>query len=168
MLDAIAAVVTENPKITCVVIGSMPAFDETAAVQKKLAQTPGLAEHARLLPACSPDEVWEFLCAADIFAFTSHNEGMPNSLLEAMAVGVPAVAFAIPAVLEIENGSEGLIAVPPFDVTLFSKAILNLASSPDDRIRIGRLGRAQVMDRFMVQKNMAQAFERLSQLVKRC
>jgi glycosyltransferase involved in cell wall biosynthesis len=37
-----------------------------------------------------------------MFAFTSHHEGMPNSLLEAMAMGVPAIAFAIPPVVELE------------------------------------------------------------------
>jgi glycosyltransferase involved in cell wall biosynthesis len=168
LLDAISAVIAKDPKITCVVIGSAPAFDETTAIQKKLAQTPGLTEHVRLLPACSPDKIWEFLCAADVFAFTSHHEGMPNSLLEAMAMGVPAVAFAIPAILEIENGSGGLIAVPPFDVMLFSKAILELAASPDNRIQIGQQGRAQVMDRFMVRKNMTHALERLSRLVMQC
>ena len=63
----------------------MPAFDETNSVQKKLDQTPNLKERVKLLPACSPDQTWEYLCAADIFAFPSQQrfEGMPNSLLEA-------------------------------------------------------------------------------------
>jgi glycosyltransferase involved in cell wall biosynthesis len=167
LLEAISTSIDENSRITCLIIGSTPGFDETIAVQEMLMRMPRLANHVRLLPACSPDEVWEFLCAADIFAFASQQEGMPNSLLEAMAMGVPSVAFAIPSVLEIENGAGGLITVPTFDVRLFSKAIINLAAYPEDRIRIGQQGQAQVLDRFMVRKNMARALERLSRLVKR-
>jgi glycosyltransferase involved in cell wall biosynthesis len=120
----------------------------------------------RLLPACRPDQVWEYLCAADIFAFPSHNEGMPNSLLEAMAMGVPSIAFAIPSILEIDAGTEGIVTVPFKDTSRFADAILHLASSPEKRAQIGAKGKSQVMQRFMVRENMAVAIQELSQVVK--
>ena len=60
-------------------------------------------------------------------------------------MGVPAIAFAIPAVLEIEAGIGCLMTVKPLDVTLFSQVILQLADSPEERVSIGEKGRARVM-----------------------
>ena len=120
LLDAIALAAAKDPKICCVVVGSNPAFDETRAVNKALDKMAGSRQQIKLLPAVSPEEIWECLCAADIFAFTSHHEGMPNSLLEAMAMGLPSVAFAIPPVHEIESGTGAVVLVPPFDPALFA------------------------------------------------
>lgn len=167
LLDAVSLAVAKDARITCVLVGSSPAFDETFGVQKKLDETLGLSDHVRLLPACHPGKVWDYLCAADIFAFTSHSEGMPNSLLEAMAMGVPAVAFAIPPVSEIEAGTGAPVLVPPFDVGRFSEAIRHLATLPDRRVRVGVQGGNRVLNHFMVQKNMAIALDRLSVLAQK-
>lgn len=164
LLEAVSLATTQDPRVICILIGSNPAFDETNVVQKKLSELSELKQRVKLVPACSPDKVWQYLCAADIFAFPSHEEGMPNSLLEALAMGVPAIAFAIPPVQEIEAGTGGLILIPPFDSVLFAKAILHLATSPTDRIRIGQAGRTRVMDNFMVRKNMAEALSHLSRI----
>jgi glycosyltransferase involved in cell wall biosynthesis len=165
LINAVSLAASQDPRIYCVIVGSDPAFDETLAVRQKLAELPGIGQRMRLLPACSPDQVWEYLCAADIFAFTSYQEGMPNSLLEAMAMGVPAVAFAIPSVVELEAGTGAVLLVPPFNPMLFAEALARLAASAADRARIGKKGRAQVMARFMNRKNMASAIERLADAV---
>ena len=151
--------------MTCVLIGSSPAFDETHVVQKYLDARPALRHHINLLPVCPPDQVWEYLCAADIFAFTSHHEGMPNSLLEAMAMQVPALAFAIPPVVELEGATGGIVLVPPFDATMFGEALVRLAAMPDERSRIAAIGKNRVMERFMIRQNMAIALEQLARVV---
>ena len=166
LLHAVAHAATKNPKMTCVLVGSSPAFDETRSVQKMLDKMPNLRRHITLLPACPPEQVWEYLCAADLFAFTSHAEGMPNSLLEALAMGVPAVAFAIPPVVEIAAGTEGVLLVPPQDVTGLAEALVRLAAVPDERARRGAIGKNQVLERFMVHKNMAIALDRLTEVVR--
>jgi glycosyltransferase involved in cell wall biosynthesis len=88
---------------------------------------------------------------------------MPNSLLEALAMGVPAIAFAIPPVLELENRTGALIPIPPFEVELFAKAILRLSKSPHERIDVGERGRRTVLSRFLANKNMAIALKRIAQ-----
>jgi glycosyltransferase involved in cell wall biosynthesis len=164
LLEAISIAGGRNPRV---IVGSHAGFDETSAVQKTLDETPLLRGRVKLLPACRPDEVWEYLCAADIFAFPSHQrfEGMPNSLLEAMVMGVPAVAFASRPVLELEAGTGALLHVPAFHTELFAEAILQLATSSGDRFRMGENGRSLVLDRFMVRKNMTQALQWLTQKV---
>ena len=167
LLEALKLATPRDSRIRCVLVGSKPGFDDTALVQSKLHDMPSLSERVMLLPECSPHKVWEYLCAADIFAFPSHNEGMPNSLLEAMAMGVPAIAFGIPAILELEAGTGGLVLVPPFDCRQFADAILRFVACHDERSAIGEKGNALVVDRFMASKNMAEALRRLNQLVER-
>jgi teichuronic acid biosynthesis glycosyltransferase TuaC len=164
LIDAISLAASQDPRITCILVGSHPAFDETIAVQNYLDKVPAMKERVRLLPACSQHKVWEYLCAADIFAFPSSykGEGMPNSILEAMVMGLPSVAFAIPPVLEIEAGAGGLILVPPLDSRRLAEEILRLAASPDERTRLGEKGKQRVLEGFMVQTNMAEAIRRLA------
>lgn len=166
LFDAISLAAARDSRVTAVWVGSRPALDETEAVEARLHQIPGLRDRLRILPACSPDRVWELLCAADIFAFPSHAEGMPNSLLEAMSMGVPAIGFAIPPLKEIEAGTGCLVLVPPLDSVRFGEEILRLASDPGERARIGEIGRAQVMERFLIGRNMAAAFARISEIVE--
>jgi glycosyltransferase involved in cell wall biosynthesis len=156
----------EAANVTCLVVGSVPAFDETIAVQKVISASPALRKRVTLVPACKHEDVWEYLCAADIFTFSSHHEGMPNSLLEAMVMGLPAIAYGIPPILELEAGEGALMTVKPFDAAAFAQAIIDLAASSDARVDLGKRGRAKVLDRFMVRKNMAEALELIAGLVK--
>lgn len=167
LVRAISLAIAENNKIKCVLLGSNPAFDETAAVVRFMNKMPELQTHLLVVPACDHDEVWEYLSAADIFAFTSHHEGMPNSLLEAMAMGIPAVAFAIPPIREIERGTGGIVLVREMSSELFSQALLKLAHSPEERRRIGNIGRRLVEQNFMITSSMAEAVRRIDGLVKR-
>jgi glycosyltransferase involved in cell wall biosynthesis len=56
------------------------------------------------------DDVVDLYCAADIFVFASHREGLPIAPIEAMASGLPVVASDIPGCREeIEHGRSGLL-----------------------------------------------------------
>ena len=167
LLEAIALAASINSKIRCVLVGAKPAFDDANVVEKKLQENPRLSERVMLLPECRPDSIWENLCAADIFAFPSHNEGMPNSLLEAMAMALPAIAFAIPAVQELEAGTGSVVLVPPFDVRLFAEAIARVSTCPHQRRHVGAKAKSLVTERFLVRKNMAEALRRLKLVSER-
>ena len=167
LLEAVRLAAIQDRRVICAMVGSNTAFDDTKAVQKLLKKSPELKERILIVPACDPNHVWDYLWAADIFAFPSHSEGMPNSLLEAMVVGLAAIAFAIPPILEIEAGTGGLVTVPPLSAALFSEAILRLTKSSTERFLIGQKGKQQVEARFMVRKNMAEVISRLGQVVER-
>jgi glycosyltransferase involved in cell wall biosynthesis len=83
-----------------------------------------------------------------------------------MAMGVPAIAFAIPAIQELEAGTGSLLLVPPLNCDLLAEAILRLALRPDERTLVGEKGRALVLERFMIRKGMARALRKVTQLVE--
>ena len=164
--EAVLRAAEHNPKIRCAIIGSDPGFDETESLVARLYNRPGIDKIITLVPTCGPDRVWHYLCAADIFAFTSYREGMPNSLLEAMSMGVPAVAFAIPPVLEIDAKTGAIALVPPFDVRLFSERLEQLATSSWECAQIGEAGKREVLSRYMIRENTTLAFNHLQSLVR--
>jgi glycosyltransferase involved in cell wall biosynthesis len=167
LVNAVLLAAAIDTRIVCILVGANPAFDETNSVQKHLDRFPEMKQRIRVLPACSEDKVWEYLSAADVFAFTSHHEGMPNSLLEAMVMGVPSIAFAIPPVLEIEAGTGAVVLVPQLDSNLFAEALLSLVASPSERFQVGKRGKHRVIERFTARTNMAEAVGHLTQLVER-
>lgn len=72
-----------------------------------------------------------------IALLTSHTEGMPNTVLEAMAAGLPVIATDVGGCRElVEDGVTGRL-VPPRRPDLLAEAIAALAADPEFRVRAG-------------------------------
>jgi glycosyltransferase involved in cell wall biosynthesis len=85
---------------------------------------------------------------ADIFALTSRWEGLPLSILEAMAAGLPVVAAAVDGVPEaVVQGETGFL-VSPGDPDETRAALARLADDPELRTRLGRAGRRRAEELF--------------------
>ena len=162
LVQAFAQAADRDPRLRFVMVGADTAFDESESARSTARSFRSLDGRFSILPACPPEKIWDFLCAADIFAFASHSEGMPNSLLEAMALGLPAVAFAIPSVLEIEGGTGSLLTVPPFDCRGYAAKLLELSASASLRTQIGARAQEVVRSRFDISRNMAAALLHLT------
>ncbi len=86
--------------------------------------------------------------AADLFVMSSLWEGLPLVLLEAMAAGLPTVAFKIPGIDEvIENRVEGL-KIPVGDVEKLAGGLVELATSENCRLRMGAAAAETIRRRF--------------------
>jgi glycosyltransferase involved in cell wall biosynthesis len=97
----------------------------------------GIADRVRFLGMV--DDMSAVYARASLIVLSSNAEGMPVSLLEAAAFGVPAVATAVAGVPEvIEDGSTGVL-VPPGDPEALAAAIARLV---EDRATLGRMGAA--------------------------
>jgi glycosyltransferase involved in cell wall biosynthesis len=86
--------------------------------------------------------------AADIFALPSYGEGFPNSLVEAMALGLPSVATPVGAVPEIiADGVNGRL-IPLGDAKSLTAGIAMLASDRDLRMDMGLCAQRTVSERY--------------------
>ena len=96
---------------------------------------------------------------ADVFLLTSINEGIPLTVIEAMAAGLPVVATDVSGVAEVvRNGETGLLA-PSGDVESLARHVLRLTAS-EERERMGRAGRERAFSLFS-EDEMVAAYDRL-------
>jgi glycosyltransferase involved in cell wall biosynthesis len=90
---------------------------------------------------------------ADLFALPTHREGFPNTLLEAMAAGLPCVACPVGAVPEMLEGDAGRL-VPVGDAAALREALAALAASPELRLGLGARARRRVEERYTEERVM--------------
>ena len=96
------------------------------------------------------NQVSELLPAFDIFVMPSRVEGVPTSILEAMACGLPVIATNVGAVCEVvEQGTTGRV-VPAGNSAAIAQAIAELAEDPGLRAQMGALARQRAVERYDV------------------
>lgn len=126
----------------CAILGSGPRREEL----KALIRRHELEDRVWLLG--EQDDVASWLSAFDIFALPSLWEGLPNALLEAMALGLPCVASAVDGVPEaIEDRKSGLLVSPQSPKAL-AEALSVLVADENLRARLGEGARKTIAERF--------------------
>jgi colanic acid/amylovoran biosynthesis glycosyltransferase len=100
--------------------------------------------HGRLPSSAVRDRIQE----ADILLQPSVTEGIPTTVLEAMACGLPVVVTDCGGVREAVTDAEAGLVVPPRDPEAIAAALEALWRDPELRERMGRAGRARVESRF--------------------
>ncbi|MBF0376527.1 MAG: glycosyltransferase family 4 protein [Desulfamplus sp.] len=83
-----------------------------------------------------PEQVFKLYESTDIFILLSRHEGRPNTLLEAMASGLPCIATKLPGVCEVINKECGII-VDIDNPLQMVEAISELAKNPEKRKQMG-------------------------------
>jgi glycosyltransferase involved in cell wall biosynthesis len=105
----------------------------------------GVDERVFLLGKRGPDDVRALLQESHVLLLSSLSEGIANSALEGMAVGLAVVATHSGGMHEvITDGVEGLI-VPPRDPAAITEALRRLAADPGWRAALGQAARARVI-----------------------
>ena len=97
--------------------------------------------------------------AASLYVQASHQEGLPNAVLEAMASALPVVATRVSGHEDVvRDGTTGLL-VPPADPPALARALQTLVDSPDLRQRMGAAGRESVLDGYSPQRVLDQLLQ---------
>ncbi|HKB91063.1 MAG TPA: glycosyltransferase family 4 protein, partial [Opitutaceae bacterium] len=123
--------------------------DQRAALETDITRN-GLSERVRILG--HRWDVADWYDVADIFVLTSHFEGMPLCVMEAMAKGLPVVASAVSGIPE-ELGDTGKLLPDPTtqpDKTAkeLAHTLVQWAASPTLRGEIGRRSQARAEKNF--------------------
>jgi glycosyltransferase involved in cell wall biosynthesis len=146
LLDALELLASRGRPVRFAIVGNGP----LEAMVRARVQDPRLAAMTLLLPFAG--RVEPYLAALDAFVLPSYWEGMPIALLEAAAMGLPAVASAVNGTVEVvEEGRTGLL-VPAHDAAGLAEAIDRLAGDPSLRSAMGRAAREQAARRFAAQR----------------
>jgi len=141
LLDAWPAVV-RGSGARLFVVGHGP---DRERLQRRAAAL-GVADHVQFTGAV--DDPVEILRAADAFVLPSVAEGMSNSLLEAMATGLPCLASRIGGNVDLlEEDRTGLL-LPPDEPEAWSSALLALLDDPARGRRLGAAARRRIETEF--------------------
>lgn len=144
LLEALAEVRKTHPEVHLTVIGDGPERPRFEA----LARQHGLEQAVTFAGYRSQAEVAAQLAATDVFVLPSYAEGVPVTLMEALAAAVPVVATQVGGVSElVDDGVNGFI-VHPGDPAPLADRLIRLIGDAGLRQRLGDAGRATVAAEF--------------------
>ena len=156
LLNAFEALSREHADLSLVVIGALPPRDDTEEFRRSVTAR-GLDQRVRVLPPIDPTLVQHALRSANVFAFTSYLEGMPNVVLEALLARTPVVAFDIPPLREADPTSAALRIVPKGDAEALGVEILRALNDSNEQSRRIEAGSAMVRSEFDMRQNLQKA-----------
>lgn len=132
LLDAAALLHRQGLAHRLVLVGDGPERERL----RERAEQLGIADHVDFRGEVAPDAVPAELAGADVFCLASFSEGIPVSVMEAMALGVPVVASAVGGVREIADDGRTARLVSPGEPAELAEALAaTLRLSSPDRAR---------------------------------
>jgi glycosyltransferase EpsD len=107
-------------------------------------------------------DVATLLSAMDVSCLVSHKEGLPLSLIEAMASGLPVVATDIDGVRDVVEAGENGLTVSPGDVDGLAQSLVRLSSDPALRRRLGDAGRQTALLKYSFARCLSETADLLT------
>ena len=149
-LRALRRLIHRLPGARLILVGEGP---EEPAIRALTAEL-GLEGRVRMLGLRK--DVPRLLAAADIALLTSISEGIPLTLIEAMAAGLPVVSTNVGGVAEIVVDRQTGLLAPSGDDAALAEAIALLVGNAEARRRLGALGRERARELFSVHRMHAE------------
>jgi glycosyltransferase involved in cell wall biosynthesis len=144
LVKGFAGVAALRPRAMLVLVGDGPCREEIQSIAGRLAEE-GRIRFTGPVPSSA---VHEWVQIADVFALVSSLEGLPVSLIEAMATGLPVVVSDIPANRQlVDPGVEGLV-VELRNIEAIGSALNSILSDSGARRRMGAAARARIGETF--------------------
>ncbi len=152
LIEAVAALVGRGIDARATVIG----WGESRPSLESLAAELGVADRIHFTGAVGQDEILGYLESADAFCLPSFAEGVPVSLMEAMAMELPVVSSRIMGIPElIEDGVSGKL-IAPGNLGQLTATLEGLAADPGERRRLGEAGRRRVIEHYAIGESTRQ------------
>lgn len=144
LVEAFTRISKEIAESHLVLIG--PLEQELDPLPEETLQKVGNSKNIHLLGYLKDPE--RYLSISDLFVIPSYREGFGSVVLEAAAMGIPAVGTTIPGLVDaIVDGETGIL-VPPKETEALVKAIREVLSDEEIRTRMGQSARKRVQQYF--------------------
>ncbi len=145
LIDAIAKL---EHDIALDFVGTGPDFDQVQAYAASM----GVDRQISFLG--DRNDVPKLLSESQIFVLSTHYEGFPISILEAMRAGLPIIATDVNGIYEqVEDGINGFL-VPHQDPQALATALSKLIASSPLRKQMGAMSRKKFLDEFNIERMM--------------
>jgi lipopolysaccharide/colanic/teichoic acid biosynthesis glycosyltransferase/glycosyltransferase involved in cell wall biosynthesis len=149
LVEAMPRIIESVPDARLLIVGDTLDSDRDCQAKKAMAgllASNGMASH--VLFTGLVEDIPAVMSGIDVFVLPSHREGMPRTIIEAMASGKPVVATDIRGCREeVVQGSTGLL-VPVKDTTALASAIISILSDSELARRMGQAGRKRALEFF--------------------
>lgn len=132
-------------RLRLVIVGDGPLREESLHLLRE-----GGAEHLAWLPG-ERNDIPQIMQCLDLFVLPSLAEGISNTILEAMAAGLPVVATRVGGNPELVQEGETGRLVPPSDPERMAEAIWTYFNDPQQRASHGQAARKKVEGRFSLE-----------------
>ena len=159
LLQALLMVKERGQRFFCAIYGDGP----LSQTLQKWIDEHGMAEDVRLMGDSTQKELISIYQKATLFALTpmqtedGDRDGIPNVLVEAMAVGLPVVTTAVAGIPELVDHNHNGLLYQPHDVESIASGIIELLRKPEKRRQFGATASKKVSEQF----DVAQAAKRL-------
>lgn len=155
LVEAFAGILPESPKVHLWLAG------DGDMEQKLLAwkSAASYGDQIKLLGSIAHDALPPIFNAADLFVFPSHNEGIPNAVVEAAATGLPIIGTRIPGILEILGNEYEPILVSVKNPAELQQRIEYLLQSPQERQRLAGIALHRARQFFDAKRNAHSVLE---------
>jgi len=147
-VDAARLLRQSYPRLICRIVGPLDSnptafrIDEVEAWQRE-----GIIEYMG-----ETDDVRSHIAAASVYVLPSYREGMPRTILEAMAMGRPVVTTDVPGCRETVIDGENGFLVPVGDSVALAAAMERFIRQPEIIVAMGTRSRAIIEEKFDVCK----------------
>jgi sugar transferase (PEP-CTERM/EpsH1 system associated) len=143
LLRAVESMVLKGIDAHALLVGSGPELERNRQLVKDSSVLAG-----RVTFVGSSDEVPDILNTMDAFALTSISEGMSNTLLEAMAAGLPVIATNVGGNPEVVVDGDSGWLFRARDVEALVSRLMSLASDENQRRQLSLAARQRIVERF--------------------
>lgn len=151
LLEAFQKLVADGVRAYLLLVGEGP---YRVVIEEKITQL-GLENWVRL--AGFRDQVAPWFALMDVVALASYaNEGVPQSLLQALAMAKPVVGTTVGGIPEVVIEAETGLLVPPRNPQALARALERLQANPNYRRELGGRGRELVVERFSLEQMAAE------------
>ena len=156
LINACRILADRGYRFKCLIAGTGP----QERLLKQMIEENELEDYVSLVGVVFQEELRDYLNRATIFvlpcvvAGDRDMDGIPVSLMEAMAMQVPVISTTISGIPELVEDKKTGLLTPPANAEALAEAIASLLDDEQLRVTLGKAGRQKVIEAFEIKKNV--------------